>query len=129
MTTYRDIVNKSLRELGVLHSGEVASDDEGAAGLTALNQMLNSWIYDGIDMEHTTATGLTDTISYPDDHHSAFAYNLALRLAPQFGISPSPVLLAMASQGFRAMQGRYLKIKPLSVDIGLRWNPNRDTVI
>ena len=129
MTTYRDIVNQALRELGVLHSGEVANGDEGANGLTALNQMLNSWIYEGIDLEHTTATGLTDTLPYPDDHHSAFAYNLAMRLAPQFGVTPSPVLIAMSAQGFRYMQGRYLKIKPLSVDLGLRWNPNRDTMI
>jgi hypothetical protein len=129
VATYRDIVNQALRELGVLHSGEVANADEGANGLTALNQMLNSWLYDGIDLEHITATGLTDVLPYPDDHHSAFAYNLAMRLAPQFGVAPTPVLIAMAAQGFRYMQNRYLKIRPLSADIGLRWNPNRDTVI
>jgi hypothetical protein len=129
MTTYRDIVNQALRELGVLHGAEVAGAEEGESGLTALNQMLNSWVFDGIDLEHITATNLTDTLPYPDDHHSAFAYNLALRLSPQYGVEPSRMLMSLAIDGYRQLQNRYLVIRPLKADIAITYPLNRPDYI
>lgn len=43
MATARDQINGALRLLGVLASGETADADEEQDGLTALNQMIDSW--------------------------------------------------------------------------------------
>lgn len=43
MTTARDLIKRSLRQLGVYTIGEDPSDDEAQDGLEALNAMLDSW--------------------------------------------------------------------------------------
>lgn len=43
MTTVRDLLNSTLRLLGVLASGETASSSELTDGLSVLNSMLDSW--------------------------------------------------------------------------------------
>lgn len=43
MTTARDIIKRSMRQLGVYTIGEDPSDDEAQDGLEALNAMLDSW--------------------------------------------------------------------------------------
>lgn len=43
MTTARDLIKRSMRQLGVYTIGEEPSDDEAADGLEALNAMLDSW--------------------------------------------------------------------------------------
>jgi len=43
MTTARDLIKRSLRQLGVYTIGEDPSDDEAQDGLDALNAMLESW--------------------------------------------------------------------------------------
>lgn len=43
MTTARDIIKRSLRQLGVYSIGEEPSADEASEGLEALNAMLDSW--------------------------------------------------------------------------------------
>lgn len=43
MTTARDLIKRSMRQLGVYTIGEEPSDDEAQDGLEALNAMLDSW--------------------------------------------------------------------------------------
>ena len=43
MASVLDIVTDGLRELGVLAAGEVASADDGAYGLRALNRLIDQW--------------------------------------------------------------------------------------
>lgn len=43
MSTTQQIINRSLRLIGVLASGETPSADESADALTALNAMLDAW--------------------------------------------------------------------------------------
>lgn len=62
MTTVRDIVDGSLKLLGVLFKSESSSADEAADGLTRLNEMLSSWSNEGLMIfarawENFTLTG------------------------------------------------------------------------
>lgn len=126
MTTYRDVIEQAMQELGVLHASESPSGDETADALTRMNQMLTSWLYDGIDLEFESVTDVDSEVPYPDDHISAFSSNLAVRLAPIFGITPGPVIVAMAQKGKQHMQSRYMVIEPAEIDPAIQttWNPN-----
>jgi hypothetical protein len=119
MTTARDLITMSLRTLGVLHSGETPSAEEGSDGLDTLNQLMNSWLYEGIDLEWTTLTSLNDTIDYPDDHIGPFRYNLAVALSPDYGIQVTPAIAALARNGYDQLRREYLDNRELSVDNGL----------
>jgi hypothetical protein len=124
--TARDLVTMSLRSIGVLHSGEVPSAEEANDGLDALNQMLQSWIYEGINLEYLNL-GLNDTVPYPDDHIGPFRWNLAVRLSPDYGIQVTPAIAALATEGYRQLQRYYLDPPNLQVadDLAARFNPNR----
>lgn len=43
MTTVRDLITDSLKELGAIGIGEVPTDDEIQDGLTVLNNLLDTW--------------------------------------------------------------------------------------
>ncbi len=126
-TTARDLITMSLRSLGVLHSGETPSAEEANDGLDTLNQMLNSWIYEGIDLEYTTISSLNTELPYPDDHIGPFRWNLALRMAPDYGIGVTPAIAAMAKEGYDQMRRQYMDNRELKVDSALsaEYAPNR----
>lgn len=126
MTTARDLITMSLRSIGVLHSGETPSAEEANDGLATLNQMLNSWLYEGIDLEFTSL-GLNDTVPYPEDHIGPFRWNLALRMSPDYGISVTPAVAAMAKEGYDQLRRQYLDNRELKVDSALSaiYAPNR----
>jgi hypothetical protein len=126
MTTARDLITMSLRSIGVLHSGETPSAEEANDGLVTLNQMLNSWLYEGIDLEFIPLT-LNDTVPYPDDHIGPFRWNLALRLSPDYGIAVTPAVAAMAKEGYDQLRREYLDNRELEGDPALSaaYSPNR----
>lgn len=126
MTTYRDVITQALEELGVLHVGETPSGDDVNDCFKRLNQMLQSWELSGIDLEFQTETNIDDDVPYPESHIGPFACNLAVRLAPAYGVSVSAELAAFAEIGYRQIQNQYLKARNMSVDNGLTyWMPNR----
>lgn len=125
MTTARDIVTMALKDLSVVESGEEPAGGEATDGLDALNQMLASWIYDGIDLEFENLS-LSSIVPYPDDHIGPFRYNLAVRLAPQFEVQPSVFVVKLADDGYLQLQRNYLDPDELGIDEALRtvYNPN-----
>jgi len=125
MTTALDLVTQAMKSIGVLEQGETPSGAEGVDGLAALNQMLSSWIHDGIDLEYENVA-LSDTMTYADDHMGPFRYNLAVRLAPEFGVMPSPLVMGMANDGYLQLQREYLDPDTLEIDemLQVTSNPN-----
>jgi len=59
MATARDQINGALRLLGVLASGETADASEEQDGLTALNQMIDSWNTERLSVYSTQDQVLT----------------------------------------------------------------------
>lgn len=119
MTQVRDIVTRSMRLLGVLQSGENPSAEESEDGMAALNDMLNAWADQGVDLEFFEFTSINDTVPYPEDHMAALRYNLAIELAPEFGVEVSEAIAVRAKQYFDALQVKYSNPDTLSADAGL----------
>lgn len=84
-------INRALRILGVLAEGETPSAETSADALVALRQMLDSWKNEPLMnvSEMTLPDTLSTSLSLPPGYQRAFIYNLALELAPEFGIEPS----------------------------------------
>jgi hypothetical protein len=113
-----DIIRGAMRSLGVLRSGEEPSASEAADALHTLNDMLNAWRLKGIDLEFL-GLKLTDALPYPDDHVSAIRYGLAVELAPEYGVEPPGVVVAMAGSTYADLKTHYVSIGMLSVDAAL----------
>ena len=56
MATVRDISNEALREIGVLAAGEVATAAELNDSLVALNELVDQWAAESLEIYQTTRT-------------------------------------------------------------------------
>lgn len=125
MTTARDLITRSLISLGTLESGENPTSDEAEDALDTFNEMANAWIYDGIDLEWLNLT-LNSTIPYPDDHIPAFRYNLAVELAPQYGLPVPPAVAVSASRYKKGLRNNYADPDLMEIDeiFDIYYQPN-----
>lgn len=123
LLTYQDLIKRAMRSLGVLHHAESPTADEAADALNTLNDMLNSWRLEGIDLEHIEGE-LTDEVPYSNESIPAIRYNLAMELAPEFGVEPSMVIVARATNAYRALQAEYSDPDELRADEVFRYIPN-----
>ena len=108
MATARDIVTRSMRLIGALAAGETASAEDASDGLDALNGMLHGWAVEGVDLIHTTLA-LTDTLLVEDAFLEGIRYNLAIRLAPEFGAVVPSHVPTLADEAFKAFQAHNLE--------------------
>lgn len=123
--TYLDLIRRAMRSIGVLHHAENPTDSEAQDALDTLNDMLEAWRIEGVDLEYLTAS-LTDTVPYPNDHIAAMRYNLAAELAGEYGAEIPPVVAVRASELFKMLRSQLMKVDTLSVDDALNpiYNPN-----
>lgn len=116
----RELATASLRLLGVLQSGEQPTPAEMDDAKLALNNMLDAWANQGIDLEFLEFTTLDDVIPYPEDHMAAFRYNLAVELAPEYGVTVSDALAGRAQAYYRALRSQYVDPDILTIDSALQ---------
>ena len=96
MTTNLTIIEDSLRDIGVIAEIDSASAEQGAFCLRRLNQMMEVWKEDGVEMGYFAQTATTDTIPVPDWAELGITAALAIAIAPTYGASVSQELIAIA---------------------------------
>lgn len=106
MATVKKVVQRAMRLLALTESGEVPSHAEMADAVDALNAMLHEWALNGIPLNHVDVE-ITDTLAYPDDHTNPIVYNLAIHMAPEYGVSASAETIAIADNGYSMLQNFY----------------------
>jgi hypothetical protein len=106
MATAQQLINRTLRLLGVKAEGQTATPEQSVGALDAMNDMLFAWRDQGVDLGHT-ALALGDTIPYQDDHLAAIRYSLAVELAPEYGRPVQGEIAANQMKYFRALQALY----------------------
>lgn len=122
MATARDIITRSLRELGVVDAIEDVAAEDADAALAHMNDMLAAWELDGVPLGLGQVT-LNTALAVPDSHLEAIRANLSARLAPIFARQPPAIVVEQASRGLRALQTAYRRTRLLSVDPAIRWRP------
>lgn len=110
MATANTIVSRALRLLGVIASGETIEASIGADALSVLNALLAEMHEAGIGLPDYSLTGLTDTLASDAADQEALAYQLAIRIAPEYGLSPTPAQIVMGRESMFRLRSRYLAV-------------------
>ena len=98
--TYGDFIRDALGMLGILGETETASAEQAAHGLRVLNNLVFDWQAEGIDIPWAAYSSPTATMTLHERDQQAVMANLALRLAPSYGVALSPALVDMAQNGW-----------------------------
>ncbi len=100
---------RAARLIGVLAEGEQLNANQTADMLTALQSMLASWESEGVPLSGLVGATLASgtELPLPPTHDDAVQFNLAVMLAPEYGVQPSPVVMDRADKTFRVLQGAY----------------------
>lgn len=101
--TNLQMIQRAMRLINVLDSESTANATQAADGLQVLNDMLTRWEANGLPLGFSTQTNTASTLPVPDEALSAVAYNLAMELAPEYGITPSQIVAAHADMGYRRL--------------------------
>lgn len=109
MATANELVSRSLRLLGVIASGETIEASVGQDALSVLNGLLAELYEAGIGLPQYSVGALSDTLTLDAADLEAVAYQLGIRIAPEYGLMPSPQHFATAAQSMFRLRQRYLQ--------------------
>jgi len=104
MATVGDITNRALRILRVLDPNEAAESQDFATALAALNAMAARWEANGMALGWSAQDNPEDVLPAPVEAEEALAYNLALRLRAEYGVSLDLDVIELARDGLRLLQ-------------------------
>lgn len=110
--TNLQMIQRAMRLIGVLDSDGTASGSAAADGLQALNDMLTRWEANNVPLGFSTQTNTAATLPVPDEALSAVAYNLALELAPEYGVAPPAAVVSLAEAGYRSLLNDAFTVTP-----------------
>ena len=111
MTTNITIINDALRDINVISEIETASAEQGSFCLRRLNQMMEVWKEQDIDIGWFAQTTTTDTIPIPDWAELGVTSALSIACAPNYGASISPELAVIADVAVSVIQRKSLAEK------------------
>lgn len=93
MSTSDQMVSNALRLLGVKSAETALSATELSDGMTSLNRMGAQLDAEGFELGFTTLTTGSDPVTVPAYAEDYFTNQLAARLAPEYGVEPSSLLV------------------------------------
>lgn len=96
MTTVTKLVARSLRLIQVIDAVQPVKPQDMDTAIEALNSMVRRWEADGLAMGWQPVANPSDVLPLPDEAEEAAAYNLAVRLAPEFGVDIPPAVIGGA---------------------------------
>jgi hypothetical protein len=113
--TKGEVVKAALNEIGIADYEFDISPEELTSGVRRLDSMMAEWSAKNIRVNYPMSgtpegSSADDDSGLPDSAWEAVTTNLALRLAPSFGKSPSPGTVATASRSYSTLLG--LSTKP-----------------
>lgn len=108
--TVNDILTQSLREIRVIRAAQTIKADQLVDGIVYLNQMMADWEADGIETGWYPVTSGTDVLRIQAENEAAVMFNLASKLAGQYGAPLKPTTIASANRTFRRLEGSTIQI-------------------
>lgn len=109
MPTAISIVRRAMRLCRVLDANEAPSADEAQDALDILNAMLAEWHEAQIGVPDYAFTDLTTELASDVADREAIAYQLAARIAPEYGKDLPPLVAAVAESALSRLRLRYFQ--------------------
>ena len=133
MTTNADVIRDALGLLGVVAETEEASEEQAQLGLRILNDFMEEWLANGIDVGQWPQTDVDDEFPGPSGVIQTTKATLAIHLAPYFERQPSAIVVATASAGYNrlmreAFVGQMQERDLTHLPMGSGWSDDVDIV-
>jgi hypothetical protein len=118
MTTNVEIIGDALKELGVLAETQTASSEQGEYGLRKLNEMLEAWTEDGIELGYFAQSDTAATAPLPEWALRAVKACLAAEVASHYGATVSRELGAKINDAYLAVLRKSIieALEPANMD-------------
>lgn len=104
MAAVQTIINRALRLLGMLDANESPEAVDTQTAIEALNAMMVRWEADGLSVGWSPVDAGSDTLPAPVEAEEAIAFNLAVKLRPEYGVTLAPDVVEYARQGLARVQ-------------------------
>lgn len=119
--TKRDLIAQALTEIGLAEYTFDLSPEQWQAALRRLDAMVGQWEMKGIRLKYPMPTGYSESnldqdSNVPDPALEAIYLNLAVRIAPQYGKTPSPDTKVLASQAYKTLLAQSAQPVTLQID-------------
>jgi hypothetical protein len=109
MTTASQIIRRALRLIGAIDASESLGANDAQDCLETLNAMLAEWHEAQIGLADYNLSSITDTLSTDAADRDAIAYQLAIRVAPEYGLPIAPEVGVMAAEAMGRLRLRYFQ--------------------
>ena len=99
MMKVENLIARSLRLIQVIDPQQAVKATDMATGIDALNGMMARIEADGTALGWSPVANPSDDLPLADEMTQAIAYNLAVNLASEYGVTPLPAVQGMAVTG------------------------------
>ena len=86
----QDVIRRALRIVGVIASGETPQASDVADALGTFNALLAEWHVAQVGIPDYSVDSEASAMSTDEADREAMAYQLALRIGPEYGYEPTP---------------------------------------
>lgn len=117
MATATKLISRALRLIGAIDANESMEAATAQDALGVLNDMLAEWHESGVGLPEYSFTSLLDTLSTDAGDSEAISYQLAIRLAPEYGQSLSQEAAVVAEQSMNRLRLRYFQPGRVETDL------------
>lgn len=110
----QEVIRRALRIAGVIASGETPDASDTQDALDTLNALLAEWHVAGIGIPDYTVANESTAMATDLADREAIAYQLAFRMAPEYGFEPSQAQMVASGEAWARLRLRYFQ--PGTVD-------------
>lgn len=104
MSTAGEIIERAFKRILVGGADAAPEPDEYADALEDLNSMMLSFEANGIRLGYTVVDNVSDDVTIPSSAILAVVSNLAVNIAPDYGVAVSPILADQANTGMKTLR-------------------------
>lgn len=127
MTTVAKLVGRSLRLIQVIDPKQPVKPADMTTAIEALNAMMRRWEANTLALGWAPVASPSDELPIPEEAEEAVAYNLAVRLAPEYGVDITPAVIGGAMTFLDELRRDQAVATPIRPIIAIP-NPDRDKV-